>query len=604
MKIDTTELGGSCFPCAKGSKAPLMSNYKSFNFSESELDSYRKEGHAIGWLIPKDILVIDVDPRNGGNESFEKLKEDTGYTFSSGVTVNTPSGGKHIYLRKDESWTNRKTLKKYPGVDFLSKGCYVLTPGSPHPNGGMYAVSSGDTPGSLPSSLKELIEKKVNNNSNSEGFGDLNANNLKAVLSCIPITEFHGDRDRWFQLMASSHFATGGCPEAREAFLDWCVSDNRYLHDRASMSNQWDLLQDNGITTGTLFAFCSEFTDWEFTSKLFSSFRDFVNVDDSDFENVELEVPKEAPFGVMSLREIMNQKIEVEYLIEGLMTKYQPMVLGGPAKSLKTSITIDVVLSLASGSDCLGRFKTNGRHKIMFLSAESGLGTLQEKFRAAIRAKDIADEALDNIFLGDRVPRLDSLDDVITRRGGQTKITESDGLKLKRFILDNDIDVVFIDPLYLALPSDDSANLQAQGALLLQFVNLMLEAECTPVLLHHSKKTTAEGKPLTLNNLTGAGVAEFTRQWILLSRTSQYEGNGIHELHFVWGGSAGHAGYEMLTVNEGCRSSVTDSEFLPIGDPVLAEYTSEIEFKPQKDWRLWDLTWSTPCQDSKKQELF
>lgn len=598
------------FPIQLNSKAPLHKAHRELEYTDAEIQGYRDRGHAIGLLVPASTVVVDVDPRNGGNESFARLDAQLDIKSNAYKTVATPTGGFHYYMSKS-NWVGKKTLRDYPGIDFISGTGYVLTEGSPHPKGGTYKVvasNTGRTTDNAGDCLRFLTEKVAVTSDNTSG--EYNANNLSAILSAIPVESFHGDRQGWFEILASSHFATGGCPEAREVFLDWCVSDGVYAGDRDGMSYQWDSLADSGITTGTLVNALTEHNDKSFATDLMRSFKGIEpSVSNDDFDNLPdiTEEPEpesdESPFGVMSLREVMTREIKVEYLIEDLMTKGQPMVIGGPAKALKTSITIDLVLSLAAGGTALDKFQVNGRHRVLFLSAESGLGTLQEKFRAAIASKGVGDYALDNIFLGDRVPRLDSLEDKVTNQGGKRKVSEADGLKLKKFLLSNEIDVVIIDPLYLALPSEESANLQAQGELLNQFVNLMLEAEVTPVLLHHTRKTEKTGKPLSLNSLSGAGIAEFTRQWVLLSRRSDYDGTGRHDLHFVWGGSAGHSGYQMLDVDEGSRVVRTeDGEVDLTGDNTLAQYTASVTESDgvNRDWRKWSLIWRDPAAEKKQ----
>ena len=53
------------------------------------------------------------------------------------------------------------------------------------------------------------------------------------------------------------------------------------------------------------------------------------------------------------------------------------------------------------------------------------------------------------------------------------------------------------------------------------------DAGTTPLLAHHSKKGIGRGlgrcEPLDLDDLAYAGVGEFARQWILLSRRKEYE---------------------------------------------------------------------------------
>ena len=91
-------------------------------FSNEQIYSHKDN---IGWQIGHEDLVVDVDPRNGGNKSFEKLKKDLSLDLTP--TVITPRGGFHIYLKISGQARNfKKTLKDYPGIDFLTEGCYCL----------------------------------------------------------------------------------------------------------------------------------------------------------------------------------------------------------------------------------------------------------------------------------------------------------------------------------------------------------------------------------------------------------------------------------------------------------------------------------------------
>ena len=92
-----------------------------------------------GLVIPAGVLIIDVDCKDGqaGKESYRQLKEDTGLVRGwekETFMVKTGSGGFHIYLKKDPAVKIRKNLKEYPGIDFLSVGCYVVGAGSIHPD--------------------------------------------------------------------------------------------------------------------------------------------------------------------------------------------------------------------------------------------------------------------------------------------------------------------------------------------------------------------------------------------------------------------------------------------------------------------------------------
>jgi hypothetical protein len=109
-------------------KIPKLKNWTERIVEDEKLLSYNGN---LGWVIGPGDLVIDVDPRNGGDESFALL---TRWLKDQGEeallpTVVTPSGGFHVYLKVDDREGTRsfhKTLKKYPGVDFLTTGAQCV----------------------------------------------------------------------------------------------------------------------------------------------------------------------------------------------------------------------------------------------------------------------------------------------------------------------------------------------------------------------------------------------------------------------------------------------------------------------------------------------
>lgn len=90
----------------------------------------------IGFNLNYQDLVIDIDPRNGGDVSFIELKDNLKLDLTP--TVTTPRGGFHIYLKIPEKYQNydfKKNLKDYPGIDFLTEGAYCLIEGCETKNG-------------------------------------------------------------------------------------------------------------------------------------------------------------------------------------------------------------------------------------------------------------------------------------------------------------------------------------------------------------------------------------------------------------------------------------------------------------------------------------
>jgi hypothetical protein len=89
------------------------------------------------------------------------------------------------------------------------------------------------------------------------------------------------------------------------------------------------------------------------------------------------------------------------------------------------------------------------------------------------------------------------------------------------------------------------------GPVLLGVSRACLEAGCSPILVHHARKHTGY-EAIDLDDLAFAGVSEFARQWMLLSRRERYQiGSGLQKLWLNVGGSIGHGGLWSVDICEG-----------------------------------------------------
>lgn len=82
------------------------------------------------------FVVLDVDPRNGGDESLATLEKQHGKLPLSPL-VRTGGGGRHFYFQHPGGKVSCKA-NLLPGLDIKADGGYVVAPPSLHDSGGRY----------------------------------------------------------------------------------------------------------------------------------------------------------------------------------------------------------------------------------------------------------------------------------------------------------------------------------------------------------------------------------------------------------------------------------------------------------------------------------
>lgn len=209
--MDLACRGIPVFPC-KADKTPWTEHgFKDATEDANEVCELwaRRPGASIAMPTgrPSGRIVIDVDPRHGGNESLEQLQAKFG-PLPVTLESRTGGGGRHLFFWCRGTDIRNSAGKLGPGLDVRGEGGYVILPPSPHPSGNSYSwVNEKQAIVEMPGWLESLlIEPSPRGTSAANG----NGNGEK-----IP----QGSRNQHLASLAGALRRKGGTQETIEAAL-------------------------------------------------------------------------------------------------------------------------------------------------------------------------------------------------------------------------------------------------------------------------------------------------------------------------------------------------------------------------------------------------
>lgn len=95
------------------------------------------------------LLVLDIDPRNGGDDSFDELIHRIG-ALPETPEVLTGGGGRHLFFRWPAGVESLRAKPIGQGIDVKGAGGYVVAAPSLHASGRVYGWEASSRPGDVP----------------------------------------------------------------------------------------------------------------------------------------------------------------------------------------------------------------------------------------------------------------------------------------------------------------------------------------------------------------------------------------------------------------------------------------------------------------------
>lgn len=183
-------------------------------------------------LEPSGLVVIDIDPRNGGDATFDLLEAKHGRIMAEAEQLSG-GGGRHLFFVADQN--ARYPGKLGAGVDVKHKG-YVMTWPAWHISLRQYEMeASGDIldgaiPGPAPRwlALPPQAEYDVNLKPAAPGLGldalsEREIEEIKSALDYIP----NGERETWREVGMAIHSMDSGRP-GFELWVEWSATHAKF----------------------------------------------------------------------------------------------------------------------------------------------------------------------------------------------------------------------------------------------------------------------------------------------------------------------------------------------------------------------------------------
>ena len=142
-------LGWKVFPLRPNMKTPLTANgFHAATTDSQQIDEWwlmtPLAGIGIATGAVSKLVVVDVDPRNGGHESLAFLETKHG-SLPPTVESRTGGGGRHLLFKLDVEGVY-PSAKPWSGIDIKADGGYICAPFSVHPSGLVYHWAEGLDP--------------------------------------------------------------------------------------------------------------------------------------------------------------------------------------------------------------------------------------------------------------------------------------------------------------------------------------------------------------------------------------------------------------------------------------------------------------------------
>lgn len=469
--------GFDVFPIVPNAKKPIIENWQRLATRDpAQIDKWWTEwpDANIGWPTNEHI-VIDVDPRKGGAETFLALLDL--YDMPKTTRHGTQGGGDHIiFAAPDRRPVKGGNDKLGQGIDIKARGGFILLPGSTI-DGRPYTV--GNTreialaPDWLVAQCKTARQKPGAAGTRIVEEDDLARELFEEwMLKHAPSAETGNIDNTTYKVAARGYDFACSTATVLDVMLEWndthcfppqAIEDLERVVESAGRNRENAIGSAHPLRPGF----------------------DAIEIDESKAPTISVEPRTPKPGEGMQLEGYFDAaakalSAQAEPLIKGVLDRAAMSILYGESNTGKTFVAVDMAFHIAASKPWADRRTRHGA--IVYVAAEGGVGVY--KRLAALRKQypDIPDIPfyiikfpVDLLHGAEHGKKLVELCRQAAERSGQV------------------VEMIIVDTLSRAMSGGDENSSTDMGAIVKSFDALREVTGAHLMVIHHSGKDRARG---------------------------------------------------------------------------------------------------------------
>jgi RecA-family ATPase len=509
------DMNPRCVPIRVGLKSPAIKDWPNTQVRAQDLDTTSDKYDKYGIVLDEDMLVVDIDVHDdakNGYASLSRIKDEHGIDLwsAASIVVESPSGGAHLYFNNPDLEKLPKSTQEFPGLDFLTKGCQVIGPGSSHATfAGTYKITRGnDLICDLPFGLAEVLNfqfEDVAPSSVTPEDSPLDSFNMSSEALEVIKGELEGAGYTVITKGDGTYeFVRPGVRESTykiSGTIGIKSKNDRLLLRNFSTSDPSGFPSDAAVTLAEAFRILKGLTMDQLPNELRTlGYGSSSDISDDEVKRIQDEMRSartrgddlEESYPTQTLDELRKASPERRpYVIEGLLRRGETMNLIAAPKTGKSWFVYNLAARLATGGEFLG---WTSPHNLKCMIVDNELHPEELAFRVGS-----VQDAMEVNF-GDDLHFTCLRGAAVDMNHIEQKLVASGA---SRF------DVIILDALYRFIPAGTSENDNAQMMLIYNTIDRIARTfDCSVICVHHASKGNQTEKQVSD---VGAGAGAISR---------------------------------------------------------------------------------------------